>query len=206
MGNPEPSATSPSIATSGTKASYKISSAFSDAIALVRSPVSFMNANSNNDPALQTLMTNYVAVLAAVPFVALLIGDAIFARGLGFGRIFGGGILYYILDIASVYIVGNLMWRLGPGFGTNTTQIRATRVAAYVFTPVFLISILTIIPFIGFLSFVGALYGLYIMYLGMPILLNTPKDKVVVYLIVTLVVTFVVLAIVYVIVGLVTLL
>jgi hypothetical protein len=190
---------------SGPKASFKISSAFSDAIALVRSPTGFMNANRDNDPSIQTLMINYVAVLAAVPFVATLIGDLWYysfigrivgfgALGIGFGLV--AGILTYILDVVGVFVVGFVMWKLGPSFGTTTTQVRATRLAAYIFTPFFLASIFDIVPFLSVIALLGLLYGLYILYLGMPILLNTPKDKVITYAIVTVVVTFVVYAII----------
>ena len=61
--------------------------------------------------------------------------------------------------------------------------------AAFVYTPVFLIGILSIIPVLGYLSILGLLYGLYILYLGLPILQNTPKDKTVIYTIAVLVVS-----------------
>ncbi len=197
----------PSGSSSGAKASFKITSAFSDAIALVKAPVAFMGANKDNDVPLKTLMINYVAILAAVPFIATLIGDSwyygffrIFGA-VGFGYIFAVAILTYVLDIVAVFVVGFLVWKLAPNFGTSTTQVRATRMAAYVFTPAFLISILNIIPLLGFLAFLGVLYGLYIMYLGLPIVMNTPKDKVLGYVIVTVIATIVVYAIIGAIIG-----
>ncbi len=191
----------------GSKASYKFASAFSDAIALVKSPLAFMNANRDYDPSLRTLMINYVAVLAVVPFIATLIGDSWYYRffsifgSVGIGYILAVAILTYILDIVAVFVVGFLIWKLAPNFGTSTTQLRATRMAAYVFTPAFLISILNIIPYLGFLEFLGILYGLYIMYLGLPVMMNTPKDKVVGYVIVTVIVTIVVYAVIGAIIG-----
>lgn len=205
-----PSPATPSYSTSGasgTTASFNIASAFNSAIALVRNPVSFMNANKEQDVDLRTLMINYVAILAAIPFIATLIGDSwyygyfsIFGA-FGFGYVFGLAVLTYILDLVAVFVVGYVMWKLAPSFGTSTTQVRATRMAAYVFTPAFLISILNIIPFLGFLTFLGLLYGLYIMYLGLPILMNTPKDKVLGYVIVTVIATIVIYAIVGAIIG-----
>ena len=191
--------------TGGKTASYKMSSAFSDAIALVRSPASFMNANKENDVSVNTLMINYVAVLAAVPFIATLIGRlwfyGLFFGALSIGYVFVLSILTYVLDIVAVFVVGYIIWKIAPNFGTSTTQVRATRTAAYVFTPAFLISILNIIPFLGFLAFLGLLYGLYIMYIGFPILTNTPKDKVLGYVIVTVVLTIVVYAVIGAIIG-----
>lgn len=191
--------------TSGPKVSFTIGSAFSNAIALVRSPVSFMNANKDHDVPLNTLIINYVAILAAIPFIATLIGYSwyygLFFGAFSFGYTFAIAVLTYILDVIAVFVVGFIMWKLAPSFGTSTTQIRATRMAAYVFTPAFLISILNIIPFLGFLTFLGLLYGLYIMYMGFPILTNTPKDKVLGYVIVTVIATIVVYAVIGAIVG-----
>ena len=191
----------------GSKASFKISSAFNDAIALVRSPAAYMSANRDQDVPVKTLMINYVAVLAAIPFIATLIGYSWYYGlftlfgGLGFGYILGIAILDYILNLIAVFVVGYVMWKLGPNFGTNISQDRATRMAAYIFTPVFLISILNIIPFLSFLTFLGALYGLYIMYLGLPAVLNTPREKVLGYLIVTVIATLVIYAVVGAIIG-----
>src|SRR5579872_6729047 len=64
--------------------SFKISSVFSDAIALVRNPKGFMEANRDNDVSINTIMINYVAVLAVLPFIGTLIGDLITYRAFGF--------------------------------------------------------------------------------------------------------------------------
>lgn len=191
----------------GSSSTFDIRATFSDAIALVKNPTTFMTARSEQDQPLKSLIINYVAVLAAVPFIATLIGYSWYYR---FFSIFGGGgiayilgitILSYILDIIAVFVIGFIMWKLAPTFGTSTTQVRATRMAAYIFTPYFLISILNIVPFIGFLTILGVLYGLYIMYLGLPIVMKTPKEKVLGYLIVTVVATIVVYAVIGAIVG-----
>jgi hypothetical protein len=68
----------------------------------------------------------------------------------------------------------------------------ATTLAAYVYSPVFLISIVYAIPPISLLTIIGLLYGLYIFYKGVPILLNTPQDKVLVYVIVVLIVALII--------------
>ena len=73
--SPTPSSTSATGGPEAPRASWQMNSVFKDAIALVRSPVPFMNANRDNDPSIKTLMVNYVAVLAAIPFIATLIGD-----------------------------------------------------------------------------------------------------------------------------------
>jgi hypothetical protein len=193
--------------------SFNIVATFKHAIDLVKSPASVMTAYRDSDTPLNSLMIHYVAVLAIVPFVAILIGD-LWYYGLfgylgflgfgGYGYAILSAILTYVLDIVAVFVVGFVTWKLAPSFGTTTTQVRATRLAAYAFTPAFLISILNIIPFIGVLSILGFLYGLYILYLGLPIMLNTPKDKALTYVIVVVVVTLIVYFVIAAIIGTIT--
>ncbi len=165
-----------------------------------------MIANIDNDVPIKTLMINYVAVLAAIPFIATLIGDLWYYNlfgflGYGYGYAIGTAILTYILNIVAVFVVGFIIWKLAPNFGTTTSQVRATRIAAYAFTPAFLIAILDIFPPISFITILGLLYGLYILYLGFPILLGTPRDRTLTYLIVTVVATLVVYIVIGAIIG-----
>lgn len=186
--------------------SFNIGGVFRHAIDLLKGPASVMTAYKDSDTSLRSLIVNYVAILAAIAFVATLIGDLWYYGIFGYLGFLGGAvygyaitvaILGYILDIIGVGIVGFVIWKLGPSFGTSTTQIRATRLAAYSFTPFFLLSILNIIPFLGFLSFLGLLYGLYILYLGVPIMLGTPRDKALTYVIVSVIAVIVIYAIIY---------
>lgn len=167
------------------------------AIALVKDPVGFMTQNKDKPANLNPLMVNYVAVLALVPFVGRLVGDLIFESSHGgVGYAVAGAIVAYVLDLLAVLVIGFVIWKLGPSFNTQTDQARATRLAAYFYTPIFLIGILNIVPVLGYLAILGLLYGLYIVYMGLPILLNTPKDKVVTYIVVLFVFSIIILAIV----------
>ena len=187
------------------RATFRMSTAFGNAIALVKNPVAFMKANKDNVVPLNTIIIGYVAVLAVIPFIATLIGDLWVYAYLGVsGYAVVHAIITYILDVGAVIVIGIVIWKLGPTFGTTVDQPRATLLAAFVYTPVFLISILTIIPFIGLITILGVLYGLYILYLGLPVMLNTPTDKVITYVVAVVVATFVVYFIIGLIVGLVS--
>ena len=50
----------------------------------------------------------------------------------------------------------------------------------------------------------GLLYGLYILYLGLPIMLGTPADKALSYIVVVIVVAFVVYGVIAAIIGSIT--
>jgi hypothetical protein len=58
--------------------------------------------------------------------------------------------------------------------------------------PVWVAGVLNIVPFLGILTIFVGIYGLYLAYLGLPVIMKTPQDKVVVYLIVVIVIAIVV--------------
>jgi Yip1 domain len=180
------------------------------AIELVKNPVSFITANKDSPATVKDIMIKYVAVLALIPFFATLIGNlwyySLFARFAFAGSFaayaFTTAILTYILDIVAVYVIAIVIRMLAPTFNSTVDEIKSLKLAAYIFTPAFLIAVLDLIPFLGALTFLGILYGLYILYMGLPIVLNTPKDKVVTYVIGVVVATFVVFVVIGVIIGL----
>jgi hypothetical protein len=184
---------------------FDLMGTFNAAIALVRSPVPYMKQNKDVVRPVNTIMIGYVAVLAAIPFIATLIGDLWYYARYGLeGYAVASAIVSYVLDVAAVFVIGMVIWKLAPSFGTTTDQARATMLAAYIFTPVFLIAVLDIIPPLSAITFLGLLYGLYILYVGIPILENTPADKVLMYTISIVVASFIVLFIISVIVGAIT--
>jgi len=185
-------------AQAGGTSGMNIMGTFQDAIALVRSPKTFMAARADIAPPLQSTLVNYVAILALIPLVFTIIGDLAFRSGRGIGYAIGGGILAYIFDLISVIIVAYILVMLAPRFGSVADLNKSAKLVAYVYTPAFLIAILSIVPILSILTVLGLLYGIYILYIGLPIVLKTPTDQVLVYVIVTLVVTFVV----YVVIGL----
>jgi hypothetical protein len=175
------------------------------AIDLTKNPAGVMSAYRDTDPSFNSLLINYVAVLAAIPFVATLIGDLIIYSytSADVGIAFGQAIFGFISNLIAVFVVGFVVWKLAPRFGTSTTQIRATRLAAYSFTPFFLVSVINIIPYspIRALDTLALLYGIYIIYLGLPIMLGTPQSQVITYLVVTFVVVIVVYVVLAVVIG-----
>jgi len=185
--------------------------AINKAIELAKNPTGFMTSDKDAPASVNGIIMNYAAILAVIPFFAILLGDlwynVAFYHYEG-GRIvaaaFVHALLIAILYVVAVYIIGYVIQELAPSFGTAKDQVKSMKLSAYVFTPVFLISALSIIPPLGILGFIGALYGLYIFYIGLPIVLGTAKDRVVPYLVVTLVVALVVLAVIFAIVGIIS--
>ena len=182
------------------------------AISLVRNPASYLTQNKDTPATVMGIMVNYVAVLAAIPFLATLIGDLWYYdlfipfgfAGSFVAYAFLAAVLLYIFDVIAVYVVALVIGFLAPTFGSSTDRIKALRLSAFIFTPAFLIGILDIIPLLEILTFLGLLYGLYILYLGLPIILGTPKDRVVTYVVAVVIATIIVYFVLAVIIGAIT--
>jgi Yip1 domain len=162
----------------------------------------------DNEPAtVSGLFTSYVMILAAIPAIATMLCLFLFVPhgvtvygvyiGISTTSIVVGAVLQYVLGLASVYIIAMIIDALAPSFGSTKDQMKAMKVAAYYPTAYWLLAVLLIIPGIGLLgSLVGGIYSLYLLYLGLPILMKTPQDKVLGYFIVTLIVAIVVLGVI----------
>jgi hypothetical protein len=143
----------------------------------------------------------YVAILAAIPVIASIIGSTVFGISMplvGTVRmpIVGavvGGVLHYLLSFLAVFIVALIVDALAPTFGGQKDSVRALKVTAYSFTASWVAGIVTIIPLLGILAFIASLYGLYLLYLGLPVLMRCPEDKSIGYTIVVVICAFVVM-------------
>jgi hypothetical protein len=153
---------------------------------------------------IKTLFTSYAAILAAIPAIASFIGMSFIGRRIpflgwyrmGIGRGIVYAILSYIFSLAAVAIVGFVIKALAPTFNSTPNPVQAMKVAVYSFTPAWVAGILDIIPALSPLVILASLYGLYILYLGLAApLLDTPREKVIGYFIVSLVVAIVIMAV-----------
>jgi len=145
------------------------------------------------------LFTSYAAILATIPAVAQLIGYGLIGHSvlgvhfrLGIGRAFGHAIVYYILSLVGIYVVALIADALAPSFGSKKNILNAFKAVVFSMTPGWVGGIFYIIPTLSILAFLAALYGIYLFYLGLPLLMETPKEKSLGYVIVVIVVTFIV--------------
>jgi hypothetical protein len=150
----------------------------------------------------KTLYMSYIMILAAIPAIAgiiaaMLIGGVVGAvagrPGLGAGMTGGiaiaHGIVSYVISLVVVFVVALIVDALAPTFGGTKSQINALKLVAYSATAGWIAGIATIIPVLGWIvAIIGTLYGIYLLYLGLPVLMKSPEDKTVVYLVVVVVV------------------
>ena len=156
------------------------------------------------------LFTSYAVLLAAIPAIAQFIGNGLVGKRIPFagwvrfpiGSALFQAILYYVFTLVSVYVFGIVINALAPSFGSKQSPETAMKLAVYSMTPMWIGGIFYIIPFLGFLAWLASLYGLYVLYLGFDNpLMDTPKEKVVGYLLVSIVVIVVLSLVVALVLG-----
>ncbi len=158
--------------------------------------------------AIRELFTSYAMILAAIPVVAQFLGWALVGFKIPYvgGSWMGRAIIYlifsYILGLVTVYIFGVIINALAPNFSSTQNLPNAMKLAVYSMTPGWLAGIFHIIPSIDFLVILGFLYGIYILYLGFATpFMETPKEKVIGYMVVSVVVMIVLSAVIGLILG-----
>ncbi len=152
------------------------------------------------------VFTGYAMILAALPAVCGFLGFTLV--GQSFGPITGffripfmyalvWAIVWYVLILVALYIEGLVINALAPSFGSKQNLVNAYKLAVYASTPMFVGGILNIIPALGILVFLISLYSFYLLFIGMPVMMETPKEKHVGYYVVSLII----MLIIYFIVG-----
>ncbi|HXG92664.1 MAG TPA: YIP1 family protein [Blastocatellia bacterium] len=132
------------------------------------------------------LYAKYIIPLAAIAPIALIIGFFIYVgRYASIGSFALNIILlaaiYFALTLAGVYALALVIDALAPSFAGSKSTTQALKVAAYSLTPLFLGGIFYMLFDIEILRPIVGLYGLFLLFLGLPILMKSPKDKAVGY-------------------------
>ncbi|MGH6769033.1 MAG: Yip1 family protein [Xanthobacteraceae bacterium] len=122
------------------------------------------------------LLTRYVALLAAIPALARFIGGSLIG---GYTPVLSGligAIVAYLWTFIVVYVVALLVDALAPTFGARKSFPHALKLTAYAFTPAWLAGVFLAVPGLSFLGVLG-LYGFYLMWIGLPVLMQAPRER-----------------------------
>jgi uncharacterized membrane protein len=142
----------------------------------------------------------YLAIVAAPTFLGMLLGYGFFWWG-GFGQFLGYAfamaIITYILSIVGIIVFGFLLNALAGNFKSKQNKMQALKLVSYAATPWLLLGIVNIYPAAGLIALLGGIYGLYILYLGIPIFMETPKEQQMPYFVIGLIVFIVVMGLVW---------
>jgi hypothetical protein len=154
------------------------------------------------------LYTGYIMPLAAIGPIAQLIGYSVFGVTVPFmgtyrvpiGSAIITALVTYILTLAATYVLALIIDALAPTFNGQRSQIQALKVAAYSSTANWIAGIFALIPGLRLLTILG-LYGLYLLYLGLPVLMKSPRERAVGYTALVVLVAIVLFMIIGVIAG-----
>jgi hypothetical protein len=122
------------------------------------------------------LLTRYVALLAAIPALARFIGGSLIG---GYTPVLPGlvgAVLAYLWAFVVLFVVAFLVDALAPTFGARKNFPRALKLTAYAYTPAWLAGIFLAVPGLSFLGVLG-LYGFYLMWIGLPVLMQAPRER-----------------------------
>ena len=144
------------------------------------------------------LYSGYVAPLAAINPIALFIGLSIVGVSIPFvgtyrTPFFSGlsqAILSFVFALIGVLLMAALVNFLAPTFGGRRNFVAAVKLVAYSATPGFVAGVLSIFPPLAMLEILAAFWGLYLFFVGVPVVMQTSRDKALAYTAVTMVCAF----------------
>ncbi len=156
---------------------------------------------AGESPNIGQIMTGYVLPLALIPAVAKIIGLAFIGGMLSVSYSLAMGVFTFAVAVLSVYLAAYIIDFLAPNFGSQKNLGRSFQLVAYSSTPGWVAGALYVFPFISWVVMLASLYGLYLLYLGLPPIMKTPQDKVVIFLVIAIIAVCVVYAVVGAILG-----
>ncbi len=126
------------------------------------------------------LFKSYVAPLSALQAVGGLVGTALIGAGaLGFGGLVGSAIVGWLLSLVGVFVLAKIVATLTPRFGGPADPTAAMKLAAFAPTASWVGGAFMIIPWIGWIpALAGGLYSLFLFYVGTPIVMRIPRERV----------------------------
>ncbi len=134
------------------------------------------------------LYTTYAAVLAALPALARLIGTTVVGVSF-FGTRYrapvigalGYALTSYVLTLGALYVFAMIVDGLAARFDSKGSFVAAMKLSVYSATASWASGVLLIWPALWPLAALLSLYSFYGLYLGLPVLMGTPREKQVPY-------------------------
>lgn len=143
-----------------------------------------------------TLLRDYAAPLSAIPAICGWLGGSVVGYGLfrvGLIRGLVNAIVSWAFGLVGCWLAAMVIEKLAPNFGSRGNTAQALKMVVYASTPVWIAGLLYLIPPLAVVVLIAAFYALYLYYLGLPIVMQTPADKVIPYIVVSAVVVVVVM-------------
>ena len=156
--------------------------------AMVVSPAAEWQAIEGESGDAPYLFVNYAAILAAIPPVCVFLGRELFGwrprfgfhhlHHAGFFSGLFGALVHYLAVLATAYAMARIIDALAPTFLARENRESAMKLVVYSATPVWLAGVFALIPGLGFVRLIALLYSVYVFWLGLPVLMKPPPDRV----------------------------
>jgi hypothetical protein len=143
-----------------------------------------------------SLLQDYAAPLSAIPAICGWIGGSIIGFGfyrVGLVRGFANAVVAWVFGLVGAWVAAIVIEKLAPTFSSRGDTAQALKLVVYASTPVWLAGVLNLVPALGILTIIAALFALYLFYIGLPVVMHTPADKVVPYMVVSALIVIVVM-------------
>lgn len=154
---------------------------------IVISPDREWEAVAAEKPDVNGIMLKYVLILSLIPAIAIfvytaLIGETVFGYRI---RSTSGGIVQAIIQIvsalASVYLIALVTSWLAAQFDGIKNKGRALQLIAYAMTPTWLAGFFHILPsaqtFKIIVMTIGGIYAAILIYKGLPLMMQSPREN-----------------------------
>jgi len=141
----------------------------------------------------RSIYLHYVAPLVGIGVLATFLGQTLVGVPVPlFGTVrlstaaaLANAVVTFGLSFLGVFLIAHIVDALAPTFGGEKDPLASLKVTAYSYTPAWVAAVLNLIPVLGILALLAAFYGLYLLYLGLPALMHSPKDRAVGYTVAT---------------------
>lgn len=163
---------------------------------LVISPKEEWSVIAGEEMTANTLIKDYLLVLVAIPAVARFLGMWI----IGVPIPFGGGVVrltffkslisalvFYILTAAGIWVFAQILKFIAPRFSSSNDYVKTLKVSIFMAAPYLIAGVLFIIPSLSVITLLVGIYCLYILYVGVPIVLETPQEKTIAFIVVSVI-------------------
>lgn len=177
-------------------------------INIITKPKQEWQVIASEQPNAMKLIGGYALILAMIPALASFIKYGIIgvsfmgysSRSIASGIQFG--LIQFLSAIFGVYLLAWVIDMLAPSFDSQKNFGRSLQLAVYSSTPQWIAGILLILGTgLSVLILIIGLYAIYLLAVGLPIIKNTPKEKVVGYVVLIIVAMIVIGLVVALILG-----
>jgi hypothetical protein len=145
------------------------------------------------------LFVRYVAILAIIPALAGFIGMSLVGVKVSVGTFrepvasgVSNAVISYLLTFMVVYVVAMIIDLLAGFFGGRRHFMNALKLSVYAHTPVWLAGVFLLMPGLRFLTVLG-LYSVHLLWTGLPVLMDVPRNRAPFYALAIIVLAFIVI-------------